>query len=88
MWIALVLGAFVLGYLLAEWYFDGLLRRVDKQLASDAYQIEDLVSNNNALSDKNERLQLRITQLESLLQLRPESSDPFEHIAQSFKQSH
>lgn len=46
--VALILGAFVLGYLLAEWYFDELLKRSADKLAEDATTIEDLVSKNDA----------------------------------------
>lgn len=45
--VALVLGAFVLGYLLAEWYFDDLLKKQDEQIGDLADTVEHLVGKND-----------------------------------------
>lgn len=58
--IGLILGAFVLGYLLAEWYFDSLLEKTDTQLSGDATTIEELVASNDAANSLIEKLQSNI----------------------------
>lgn len=50
--IACVMGAFVLGYLLAEWYFDSILEKTDTNLAECATEIEDLVAKNDAVTSQ------------------------------------
>lgn len=64
--VALVLGAFVLGYLLAEWYFDGILRKVDVQLADDSHHITHLVDCNDVLSTENEELRSKIREHDAI----------------------
>ena len=79
MWIALIVGAFVLGYLLAEWYFDGILHKADTQIADLADTVEHLVSKDDDAAVKISELEKRnaaqheqIVQLEALLQLTPD----------------
>lgn len=52
MWVSLILGGFVLGYLLAEWYFDGLLRRLRDSNAALSSDLELAVAANDEAASK------------------------------------
>lgn len=65
--IGLVLGAFILGYLVTEMTYQRMLSKAEYKLGLLADEIDKVVNINDAQAT-------RITELEALLQLIPEES--------------